>query len=294
MKKVQVPQTFLWKQPENNAVLAEIKNKAAEKPYFLTADSAMTLYREKLVDSQLLYGEEVEVLAKTGEWTQVLVPTQPVEKGAGYKGWIPSEDLLEVPAPKKDFPKVAVVSPSATLSFDEKNDKKKIQVVFGTVLPLLSEETDFVVETPHGTAHLAKKEGQRLDQYSGVQKAQNMIQLAQYFLDLPYVWAGIGGTGFDCSGFVYSLHRVNGMKLPRDAHLQAIAGEKIEFADAQAGDLLFFAYEEGKGFVHHVGMYLGNGAMIHSQTPGSKVMITKIAGTKYETELSEIRRFWKM
>lgn len=71
----------------------------------------MTLYREKLVDSQLLYGEEVEVLAKTGEWTQVLVPTQPVEKGAGYKGWIPSKDLLEVPAPKKTSLKLPLSHP---------------------------------------------------------------------------------------------------------------------------------------------------------------------------------------
>lgn len=205
----------------------------------------MTLYREKLVDSQLLYGEEVEVLAKTGEWTQVLVPTQPVEKGAGYKGWIPSKDLLEVPAPKKDFPKVAVVSPSATLSFDEKNDKKKIQVVFGTVLPLLSEETDFVVETPHGTAHLAKR-GAALGSAQRRAKSTKYDSARAVFLDLPYVWAGIGGTGFDCSGFVYSLHRVNGMQLPRDAHLQAIAGEKSSLRMLKPVIYYFLPMKKGK------------------------------------------------
>ncbi|EFR98422.1 NlpC/P60 family protein, partial [Listeria ivanovii FSL F6-596] len=55
-------------------------------------------------------------------------------------------------------------------------------------------------------------------------------------------------------------------------------------------DLLFFAYEEGKGDVHHVGVYMGNDEMIHSQTPGSKVILTKITGSKYEPELCVISR----
>ncbi|MGB7460256.1 MAG: NlpC/P60 family protein, partial [Carnobacterium jeotgali] len=50
--------------------------------------------------------------------------------------------------------------------------------------------------------------------------------------------------------------------------------------------------EEGNGEVHHVGLYLGDDQMIHSQTPGSKVMITKLEGTTYQKELCAVRRFF--
>ncbi len=89
---------------------------------------------------------------------------------------------------------------------------------------------------------------------------------------------------------MYSLYRTLGIWLSRDAEDQASEGMEVDYRDAEPGDLLFFAYEAGKGRVHHVGLYLGNDQMIHSQTPGSKVLITTLSGTNYETELCTVRR----
>ena len=133
--------------------------------------------------------------------------------------------------------------------------------------------------TPEGPAEISKTQAQRIDQGNSTTPRQ-LIEMAEQFLDLPYVWAGISSSGFDCSGFMYSLHRVNGILIPRDTIEQA-----------QPGDLLLFAYEEGKGKVHHVGLYLGADEMIHSQTPGSKVMKTKITGSAYEPELAVVTRY---
>ena len=75
---------------------------------------------------------------------------------------------------------------------------------------------------------------------------------------------------------------------------QAAEGLEIDKADEgawQIGDLLFFAYEEGKGRLHHVGIYYGNGLMIHSPTSGKAVEIIELAGTVHEKELCAVRRF---
>lgn len=88
--------------------------------------------------------------------------------------------------------------------------------------------------------------------------------------------------------------KANGFIIPRDAADQATAGIEVDKDKAeswQVGDLLFFAYEEGKGRLHHVGIYYGNGLMIHSPTPGKAVEIIELAGTVHEKELCAVRRF---
>ncbi|MCQ2009102.1 NlpC/P60 family protein [Sporolactobacillus sp. STSJ-5] len=84
-----------------------------------------------------------------------------------------------------------------------------------------------------------------------------------------------------------------GYLIPRDADDQSILGKAVSFENVLPGDLLFFAYERGKGYVHHVGIYVGNGKMIHSPTPGAIISITELKESKYEEELCTIRRYWK-
>ena len=53
--------------------------------------------------------------------------------------------------------------------------------------------------------------------------------------------------GYDCSGFAYATHQANGYLIPRDATDQARKGKEVGLDSIQPGDLLFFAYEKGKG-----------------------------------------------
>lgn len=285
--------TFLWKKNEMNAVLEKIEAQPQEALHtFLTSEDTMQLYKDSLVDSELAYGTVVEVLSEKGGWSEVIVLDQPSSRNAlGYPGFLRSKDLTEVAPDYIDAAeKVGVIHPSALLTFKERTRK----VAFGTVLPLVeTRDTDYLVLTPEGLASLEKNDAQPINKFLPAERPERMIELAQQFMDLPYVWSGTTGCGFDCSGFMYSLHRVNGVIIPRDTPEQAEGGFHVVYDEAQPGDLLLFAYEEGKGVVHHVGMYLGNDEMIHSQTPGSKVMRTIISGSKYEPELAVVARYWK-
>ncbi|HLQ40878.1 MAG TPA: C40 family peptidase [Tetragenococcus sp.] len=291
-KAVITASSFLWKKAENNPILEKMKvHLHTELHDYLTPADAMQLYKNRLVDSEVLYGTVVNVIAEVGEFSQVEVIDQTSKDNKGYLGYISTADLIEVDDHYGQAAvQIALITAAADLTFAAGQRRK---ISFGTVLDLVDETaSEYQVNTPTGIAYLKKKDCQKTNSFAGRKVTANMIQLAEQFMDLPYVWAGISGQGFDCSGFVYSLHRVNGILIPRDADDQAVCGKRLTYEKAQAGDLLFFAYEEGKGFVHHVGLYLGNDEMIHSQTPGSKVIKTKITGSKYEPELAAVSRFW--
>lgn len=90
-----------------------------------------------------------------------------------------------------------------------------------------------------------------------------MIEFAQKFLDVPYLWGGRSVFGIDCSGFVQLCARAAGKLLPRDASEQIKEGELVYFLpEIQPGDLAFFGNEDGK--IVHVGMMLDNERIIHA------------------------------
>ncbi|WP_236253585.1 C40 family peptidase [Carnobacterium sp. CS13] len=283
---------FLWSDHKPHAVKEKLMHQERKaKFYQLTDEEVLSLYTDRLVDSELLYGEIVDTKETSGAYTKIVVPDQKSSKDqAGYPGWVFTNDLSPIPEDwSAELDKAAIKKSTAQLNFfDMAYEKQEISV--GTVFSVTeADEKNIYVLTPDGPGWIAKEAVQFLGQ-SSQDSAEQIISLAKEFLHLRYVWAGTSVVGFDCSGFVYSLYRVFGRELSRDAHEQALEGTEVHYSTAQLGDLLFFAYEEGKGAVHHVGIYIGDDQMIHSQTPGSKVIITTISGTNYAKELCTVRR----
>ena len=121
---------------------------------------------------------------------------------------------------------------------------------------------------------------------------EELVQVGEQFLSLPYLWAGTSGFGFDCSGFTYTIYNANGITIPRDSSVQATHGTFINKEDLEKGDLLFFATNKGKGSVHHVGMYIGDGKMIHAPNTNSSVEIIKVfESTYWSSEYVGARRY---
>ena len=88
--------------------------------------------------------------------------------------------------------------------------------------------------------------------------ADDLIATAEAFLGVPYLWGGTTAAGMDCSGFVQQVYRLNGVRLDRDAHQQAVEGRPVDVP--ARGDLVFF----GKTRITHVGIALEERAMLNA------------------------------
>ncbi len=142
----------------------------------------------------------------------------------------------------------------------------------------------------NGFRSIAKGEG-NADSISE-KETEMIIAQALKLVGVPYLWGGMSAKGVDCSGLVRISHIMNGILLPRNASQQIHCGDRVEMkidksfwndrsddaafksemtartAMLKRGDLVFFgtpAMEEGqKDRVTHVGIYLGNGKIIHA------------------------------
>ena len=87
-----------------------------------------------------------------------------------------------------------------------------------------------------------------------------------------YVWAGAGPDVFDCSGLTQYAYAAAGVYLPHSSRMQSGLGTSVSLDALAPGDLLFF-YSP----VSHVGMYIGNGQMVHASTAGKPVAVVDLA-----------------
>ena len=102
----------------------------------------------------------------------------------------------------------------------------------------------------------------------------DLCQYAKQFLGNPYVWGGTSLTkGADCSGFVMSVFKKYGVKLPHSSVAQSGMGNRVSLSDIKAGDLVF--YSNGSR-VNHVAIYIGGGQVIHASNPRTGIRISDV------------------
>lgn len=97
-----------------------------------------------------------------------------------------------------------------------------------------------------------------------------VVDSARKYLGTPYVWGGTSPSGFDCSGFVQYVLAENGKSVPRTTQEQFAGGQAVDKSNLQAGDLVFYNWQGGTDATH-VGIYEGNGKMIHAPHSGDVV-----------------------
>lgn len=108
-----------------------------------------------------------------------------------------------------------------------------------------------------------------------------MLDFAKTFIGTPYKSAGSSPGGFDCSGFTSYVYKQFNINLPRVAKDQYYFGKAVSANEAKPGDLVAFAE---KGYIHHVGIYMGNGEFIHSSSTQG-VVISKTNDTYWGPRL---------
>ena len=234
------------------------------------------------IASQLLFGDEVEVLQKVGGWWLVK------NRYEGYEGWVDFRQLGGLGPDHLPDTATAYLVPTGLQNVITAEDGSSYYLLSGSTLPNYAEGKCRI----GNQVFLVGFEPLVVD---FTQPRYDVEEISRFFLNAPYLWGGRTLFGIDCSGFVQIVHKLMGIKLLRDASQQALEGHVVDFlAAAELGDVAFFDNAEGK--ITHVGILLSNKEIIHSS---AKVRIDPIDDqgifnkelNKYTHNLRIIKRF---
>jgi cell wall-associated NlpC family hydrolase len=150
------------------------------------------------------------------------------------------------------------------------------QTSYGTQTPPHGTQTSYATGTyhfgtesfPHPGTGASIGTGLALGLEPGA-KAAKAVAFARAQIGRPCVWGAVGPGSYDNSGLIQAAWKAAGVALPRSVHEQASAGMAINVADVRPGDLVFFHGDAGQ--VGHVGIFVGDGMMMHAPSPGARV-----------------------
>lgn len=144
--------------------------------------------------------------------------------------------------------------------------------------PKATVETDIEKAKNLNTKHFGKTGTDTNAKFSTNPKIDNILNTAKKGLGTKYVWGGESCKGWDCSGFVQTVYKENGINLPRTADEQFKVGKSIAKEDLQKGDLVFFNNGKRAGLdATHVGIYMGGGKILNAKNKRAGTVVSNIS-----------------
>ena len=140
------------------------------------------------------------------------------------------------------------------------------------------------------TDYILIRTGEIPSRGASVGRGAEVLEFGRRFLGTPYRYGGSSPSGFDCSGFVYYCYKQFGVSLNRTAADMMSNGTWVAKAELQPGDIVGFYSSVGGSYIGHVGMYAGNGMMIHSPYTGTSIRYESIVEGTYNARYAGGRR----
>ena len=201
--------------------------------------------------SQMLFGEQVEIIQKKGKnWLAIKCIWD------DYPGWIDPKQIIRLT--EKDHKKL---SENGQYALEVQNsilsDNRSQSILLGSTLP----NFDGISFSLFGKKFVYY--GQVIDPIQTVITTEIFIKIIKKYLYAPYLWGGRSPFGIDCSGYTQVVYKMCGYALPRDSAQQIEHGDTVAFVEeARLGDLAFF--ENKSGEIIHVGIVIDDQKIIHA------------------------------
>ena len=230
--------------------------------------------------TQILMGDIVRVEDVQGGWARVVVPEQ-YRTARGYPGWIRVKNLSKSYVREREF--VTVAYPRVQLRSQPGLNAPAEAVAF--LATRLARHPDFQTRTVKGeewvpVVHASTNDplwvrASQVSEESKIPQSEgsSIVAKAKLFKGTPYLWGGMTDEGIDCSGLVYTVYRLHGVTVPRDADQQFQVGQPVSKEGLLPGDPVFFG--KSAGDITHVGLYAGDGYFVHASS-GRGVVVSRL------------------